>query len=198
MANPSKLDALLSRLANLSSAEPRTHAGVTFDPMNGIGGSPDAANADYRGYMAYMRPKQFLQINPPRDLEERPIDHILQAIDRGEPLGTPIVYVDRGSDGGWQVRGHEGRGRMHALQERHPEAYFPVAVQPEGEIRARHLKPEDVLNWIRPDMRGGHLPARPAVAILNSRPYVQPKDAEFFNAHGAHPALQRLIEELGR
>jgi hypothetical protein len=173
--------------------------------MNGIGGVSDAANADYRGYMAYMRPKQFLQINPPRDLEERPIDHILQAIDRGEPLGTPIVYVDRGPDGGWQVRDHEGRGRMHALQQRAPDSYFPVAVAPLGGLRARHIQPDDVLNWIRPDQRGGHLPARPMVAILNRRPYVSPDTSEYFgrtaaiaDAMGQPIAIQRLIEELGR
>jgi hypothetical protein len=192
-----RLDSLISRLADLSSATPRTHAGVTFDPARGIGGIPDAANADYRGYVAYMRPRQFLQINPPRDLNERPIDHILRAIEGGESVGTPIVYVDRGARGGWQVRGHEGRGRMHAMDQLAPDSYFPVAVHPYGETRARHLLPENALDWLRAD-EGGELPSRPALSILNKRPYVQPADAKFFEEYGAHPALQRLIEELGR
>jgi hypothetical protein len=195
--SPSSLDKMLARLADLSSATPRVHAGVRFDPANGIGGIPDAANADYRGFTAYMRPRQFLQVNPPRDLDERPIDHILKAIGGGDAIGTPILYVDKNPAGGWQVRGHEGRGRMHAMDRIAPDAYLPVAVHPYGEIRARDLAPDNALDWLRAD-RGGELPARAAISILNKRPYVQPGDAEFFHQYGTHPALEQLIDELSR
>ena len=191
-----KLDRLIDLLGKLSSDTPRTHAGVKFDPQAGMGGVPDAANADYRGFTAYMRPKQFLQINPPRDLSQRPIDHILEAIDAGQPIGTPIVYVDRMPDRNWRVVGHEGRGRMSALQQRHPDALFPVAVHPFGEVRARDLAEEDAFAWLMPDKTGGHLPSRGSAVLLNNQLRVSPADAEFFQRYGMHPALEGLISEF--
>jgi hypothetical protein len=191
-----RMDELLARLGQYRSSEPRRHAGVMFDPRNGLGGVPDAANIDYRGFMAYMRPGQFLQVNPPRDLATRPVDHIRAAIDAGEPIGTPMLYVDRTPDG-WRVRGHEGRGRMTIMQERAPRALLPVAVHPLGEIRARHLKPEDVLSWIRPD-EGGSLPTRPRVAILDQRPYAAPTPSEIEQWSSMYTPgdIARLVEEL--
>lgn len=193
---PKYLDDLIKRVGDVVAGAPRVHAGVQFDSMKGLGGVPDASNADYRGFTAYMRPKQFLQINPPRDITERPIDHILAALDDGQPIGPPIVYVDKASRGGWQVRGHEGRGRMMALQQRHPDTLFPVAVHPYGSVRARDLRPEDALDWLRQD-DGGELPTRGIVSILSGRPYVQPRDVEFFQEYGQHPALESLLRELG-
>ena len=197
MANPiSRLDKLIQRVGEITAGAPRVHAGVQFDNTHGIGGIPDASNIDYRGFMAYMRPHQFLQVNPPRDLSTRPIDHILQALDDGQPIGTPILYVEKSKGGGWQVQGHEGRGRMMALQHRSPDAYFPVAIHPLGETRARHLAPPDAYNWLRAD-EGGSLPARPQASILSGKPYVLPAEAEFFEKHGMHPALEDLLRELG-
>jgi len=192
---PNYLDDLIQRVGDVVAGAPRVHAGVQFDSLKGMGGVPDAANVDYRGFMAYMRPKQFLQINPPRDKSTRPINHILSALDDGQPIGTPIVYVDRSKSGDWQVRGHEGRGRMLALQERHPDSLFPVAVSPHGGVRARDLTPENALGWLMPD-EGGHLPARAHISILGGRPYANPSDAEFFQKYGSHPAITDLLREL--
>lgn len=190
-----RLEDLIKRVGDVVAGAPRVHAGVRFDSSYGIGGVPDAANVDYRGFMAYMRPKQFLQINPPRDTTQRPIDHILAALDNSQPIGTPIVYVDRAARGGWQVKGHEGRGRMMALQQRHPDALFPVAVHPYGSTRASNLAPEDALDWLRQD-NGGELPARGIVSVLGGKPYVQPRDVEFFQQYGQHPAMEELLKEL--
>lgn len=192
---PKYLDDLIQRVGDVVAGAPRVHAGVQFDSLKGMGGVPDAANVDYRGFMTYMRPKQFLQINPPRNTSTRPVDHILSALDDGQPIGTPIVYVDRHNDGSWQVRGHEGRGRMLALQQRSPSALFPVAVHPYGSQRARDLTPDDALGWLRPD-EGGNLPARGSISILGGRPVAQASDAEFFRTHGSHPAVEDLLREL--
>lgn len=191
-----KWDRLIGRLGELSSSTPRRHAGVLFDPVNGVGGSPDAANVDYRGFTAFMPPKQFLQVNPPRDLSVEPIDHLLHALDAGEPIGTPILYVDRTPDDEWQVVGHEGRGRMMALRQRHPDALFPVAVHPLGNVRARHLSEDDTFKWLRRDPRGGDLPARAAMSILSGTPRISPSDADFIKRFDAHPAIEELIREL--
>ena len=97
--------------------------------------------------------------------------------------------MDKASRGGWQVMGHEGRGRMLALQKRAPDSLFPVAVHPYGEIRARHITPESALDWLRPD-EGGDLVARGSVSVLGGKPY------EFFQEYGQHPAIEELLEEL--
>jgi len=191
-----RLDQLIARLGALPTATPRVHAGVTFDPANGLGGSYDPANVDYRGFMAYMRPSEFLQVNPPRDMGNGSIDHILRAVEQGEPIGTPILYVDGTPGGEWRVRGHEGRGRMHAMKERSPDSYFPVAVHPLGWVRSRHLSPEDALSWLRPD-DGGTLPTRPALSIIHQKPYVQPSVAENYAEYGTRQLVD-LLEELSR
>lgn len=36
------------------------------------------------------------------------------------------------------------------------------------------------------------------LGILNNRPFVQPRDAEFFSEYGMHPELERLIDELAK
>lgn len=166
-------DELIRRLGSVNPATPRVHSGVVFNPRDGIGGVPDAANIDYRGFQAYMTPRSFLDLNPPRDIKHMPIDHIQRAIDAGEPIGTPMLYVDQ-TPQGWAVRGHEGRGRMTALERMSPDSLFPVAVHPYGVVRARHLQPEDLFKAITPDRRGGASSASVPMAIWRSKPYVQP------------------------
>lgn len=173
MANPiSGLDDLIRRLGKIDPAAPRAHAGVVFDPRAGLGDTADAANIDYRGFQAYMTPRSFLELNEPRDFSLLPNDYIKDAIAAGDPIGTPTLYV-RKTPEGWRVHGHEGRGRMAAMQERSPNALLPVGVHPYGEVRARHLTPEDLFRIIEPDERG-LVGTRAPLAIWQQKPYVRP------------------------
>jgi len=183
----SKWDELISRLGKVNPAQPRPHAGVMFDPREGLGGSPDAGNIDYRGFQAFLTPRQFLELNPPRPAWQ-PYNYITEALDAGQPIGTPMLYVDRTPEG-WLVRGHEGRGRMMAMQERAPDAMLPVGVYPYGEIRARHLTDEDVFRRLLPDT-GGTLGARARMGVLQQRPYVR---AGFEDDERVLRALQELL-----
>jgi hypothetical protein len=192
-----QIDALLDRIGPQSSSVIRTHAGVTFDPANGLGGSYDSGNIDYRGFMAYMRPDQFLGLNPPRPLDRMPIDFIQSAVEGGEAIGTPMLYVDRLPDNkGWQVRGHEGRGRMSVLQGLAPRGLFPVGVHPYGAVRARHLRPVDTLASIFPDEGGQFGAVRPRLSFLDQQPYMLPRASDYTPELGLHPVLQRLGDEL--
>jgi len=129
-----------------------------------------------------------LDLNPPRDTSIMPIDHITDAFGEGKSIGTPILYVDRTPDG-WAVRGHEGRGRMMALQDRNPNALYPVAVHPYGEVRARHLTQDQLFSPLLPDPRGGLVQMRPSMAIWQRRPYVRPGKED-------NPAVLQAIREL--
>ncbi len=184
-----KWDELISRLGAVNPATPRQHGPAQFDAMEGIGGVPDAGNIDYRGFQAYLYPSQFRLLNEPRDTSILPIDHIRNSMAAGEPIGTPMLYVDESPEG-WRVRGHEGRGRMLALEEADPHSLYPVAVHPRGEIRARHLTPENLFTRLLPD-RGGLRGTRPDLVIWQQRPYVRPGVEE-------QPAVHKALMELLR
>jgi|LakMenEpi03Aug12_release.lakeMendotaPanAssembly.Ray.scaffolds.fasta_scaffold271077_3 hypothetical protein len=167
-----QLDGLLARLAGYSTRSPRVHSGVRFNPADGLGGTPDAANIDYRGFQAYMTPAEFLGLNPARNY---PYDHVQEAIRSGQEISTPMLMVDRLPKGeGWKVVGHEGRGRMMSLAEQSPDSLFPVGVHPYGEVRARNLTPDDLFRAIKPEMDNSRSVAVPRMAILNKTPYVRP------------------------
>ena len=181
------IDDLIRRLGKVNPAAIRKHAGIAFDPRDGIGGVPDAANIDYRGFQAYMHPSQFIGLNPPRDAD-RTISHIRDVVDSGGSIGTPMLYVDK-TPGGWAVRGHEGRGRMQTFNGIDQSALYPVAVHPYGEVRARHLTPEDLFQRILPDNRGGAQGTRPDLVIWQQSPFVRPGQEE-------NPAVLNALREM--
>lgn len=184
-----RLDDLIARLGNVNPATPRVHGGIPFNARDGLGGVPDAANIDYRGFQAYLTPRQFLKLNEARDLRQLPIGHIEQALESGESIGTPMLYVNRTPDG-WRVRGHEGRGRMTAMRQYNRDALFPVAVHPYGEVRARHLTPEEIFGTLLPDARAAAgIPTRPDLVIWQQRPYVRPGQED-------SPAVLQALQEL--
>ena len=184
-----RMDDLITRLGKINPATPRVHGGIPFNSRDGLGGVPDAANIDYRGFQAYLTPRQFLKLNEPRDVSQLPITHIEQALEGGEAIGTPMLYVDRTADG-WQVRGHEGRGRMTAMQRYDRDALLPVAVHPYGEVRARHLTPEEIFGRILPDRRAAAgIPTHPDLVIWQQQPYVRPGQEE-------NQAVLRALQEL--
>lgn len=169
-----RVDELISLLGRIDPAAPRIHGGIPFNARDGLGGVPDAANIDYRGFQAYLTPRQFLKLNETRDLRQLPISHIEDALEGGAPIGTPMLYVDRTPEG-WQVRGHEGRGRMTAIQQYNRDALMPVAVHPYGEVRARHLTPEEIFGRLLPDRRSAAgIPTHPDLVVWQQKPYVRP------------------------
>lgn len=176
---------LLRALGKVDPSAVRKHAGITFDPVDGLGASGDTANSMYRGFQTYMRPWDFLAANPPRTHQH---NYVRDAIAAGEPIGTPIVYADRLDDGQWKIRGHEGRGRMSVLHDIAPDSLFPVAVQPTGWVRARHLDGDSVLRRLLPDDKGAYR-VQPRMSSWNGGMYVSPSSQE-------DEAVLRAIREL--
>lgn len=185
------IDKLLSRLSAYSTKTPRSHGGIRIDPRGGLGETPDAGNIDYRGFQAFMTPQEFLSLNP-----KRPggYEHVTQAVQGGEPISTPMLYVRReATDAGpaWRVENHEGRGRMHAIADRNPDALLPVGIHPAGEIRARHLRPDDLWAAIYPEMRDSASVVRPRLVIHNMAAAVRP------GSEGDEAVIRALIEMAG-
>lgn len=149
--------------------------GINYDSRDGLGAVPDNQNIEYKGFVTYMKAKDFISLNPART-EMRSVDHIKEVIKRGEPIGPPIMTVElqEGSSGtSWVVIGHEGRGRAIAISQLHPEARIPVQLfprHPERELRARHLTPDMMLNYVHSDER---VPEHLRVAVKLKESYWQ-------------------------
>jgi hypothetical protein len=152
---------------------------VIFDSEKGLGQVPWNQNVNYIGFVIWMKPIDFLRLNPERPANSESVkklrDHILSQEEIR--LGPPFIQAswdgeEDGSDGDWIVTGHEGRGRMIALLDIQPDVEVPVHVFPRdkrlGEMRARHVEKPMLFKIFRPDSRAengrGFLPKR---AILH-------------------------------
>lgn len=117
------------------------------DNVDGLGSVPNNDNVDYMGLRVLMKPSVFLKLARPLN-EPRSVDYIQQHLENGGALGAPFLTVDIPED--WlegkfsdyaQVRGHEGRNRMMAVQKVEGDNPVEVHIFPRG-LRARHLTPE--------------------------------------------------------
>ena len=130
-----------------ASYEGRMTAGrVVFDSKEGLGQVPLNMNVAYKGFVAWMTPKEFLSLNPARPAEavsgKRTISEVTRRIEAGEAIAPPFLMVKEDSNG-LRVVGHEGRGRMMTLAELQPDTPIPVHIFGRGNIsRARDLDPE--------------------------------------------------------
>lgn len=93
--------------------------GVFFDNNHGLGAVPDNRNVEYKGFVGFITPKQFLELaaNHQGKREESAAD-IKQAISDGFPIGAPFLDITLSDieEGGYAtVVGHEGRARCLAL-----------------------------------------------------------------------------------
>lgn len=139
-------------------------AGVRFDPQigGGIGSISDVDNIHYMGFLCWMTPTTFLNVNPPRRNVPDFFDNV---IDEGFPLSPPYMRfdvvsgdVEDSSDRAplvLETMGHEGRGRMTAMSKIAPAALMPVYCIVRGGYRSRHLDPDKLLGArVLPDNRG--------------------------------------------
>ena len=131
--------------------------GVTFSPSSGAGSTPNNENVNYLGFTVWMRPSEFLRLNPPlpeTQAERGKIRGWNKSLAQGVTLGPPMLYVDLkyestdddGNilDGSFVVRNHEGRHRMKTVlglsDEPVPVHVFPL------QLRARHFRGFDFVN----------------------------------------------------
>jgi len=126
----------------------------------GLGGTPNNAEVDHLGFVAWMTPSDFLKLNPDRPVAPAAASKAAW-LHRG--IGAPMLYVDLidlnggpiidllydADDGDPQakvaldharpalvVKSHEGRGRSMFIREHLGEVEVPVTVIFRGEIRS--------------------------------------------------------------
>ena len=134
---------------------------VRFDQNKGIGATGHNGNIRYEGFVIYMKPQEFLKLNPYRSkaIENLPKIHQMLHVEK-KPMASPFLLARwNNKEKFWKVEGHEGRGRSMSLHAAQPDVEIPVHVIPRGqeeEIRARHLTPEMVNAAFIPDDRAIH------------------------------------------
>ena len=125
----------------------------TFDSENGLGSIPWNSNITYLGFIVYMKPGEFLRLNPPRN-DHKSLNELKDYIIHNDvSIGPPLLEVKWDEDNSrWQVFRHEGRGRMTAVESVQPDHLVPVHVVPRG-MRARHVTPTMAQAYFMPDRK---------------------------------------------
>ena len=155
--------------------------GVTFSADSGAGEITNNRNVNYTGFVVWMRPSQFLSLNPPLPKTQAQQDKIKawhKSLDQGVTLGPPVLFVDLEDDamddddnvldGNFVVRNHEGRHRMTAIMERSDEP-VPVHVIPSRYLRARHFQRFDFGSaTFRPHSMGSYVRVQPKAWALDA------------------------------
>jgi len=145
---------------------------IVFDAKEGFATTGYNMNIDYRGFVVWMRPSEFLRLAPPLSDSEIANNWFVgrsisgSKVPRQTVWAPPFITVEPVDDvwhdyfgtlgkTDYRCRGHEGRHRMHAIQELvGDDVQIPVHVVVEREVRARHLDPHLLLgSKLLPDPR---------------------------------------------
>ena len=142
---------------------------VVFDSKDGMGAVSNSKNVAYKGFVVWMKPQDFLGLNPVRSSESAAdtVKAVTEAIEEGKPIGPPFLNVklvkDGDDAGSFQVVQHEGRGRMAAINSIQPDVPVPVHVFGRGAIdRGRDLTPEMMQGLVDPTSNVRLLPDKKA------------------------------------
>ncbi len=166
--------------ATLWSPEYAEGINPEFDPNPeiGLGAVSDNMNIGYFGFIVYMKPSDFLKLNPTREVSDS-VDFIYDQIAKGRKLGPPFLSVKYDEQRHtFKVYSHEGRGRMLALLKHGYDNEVPVHIFPRnangGELRARHLSEKDLFSLFLSDDRCDKMfSCRIHKAILDGETYTK-------------------------
>jgi hypothetical protein len=164
---------LLKELLTEQAASPKNVDGeftvgkVKFDNRKGLGSTPDNANVEYKGLVAWMTPSKFRQLALAADRSDTAGD-LEKMMLSGEAIGTPTLYCDFDGDveepGEIKVKSHEGRARSDAFKAINGNIPMPVQLHFYGGIRARMLS-EDFIKTLH---KQGLLPERGVSGITKT------------------------------
>lgn len=118
---------------------------VAFNQRTGMGGTPNSQNVIYLGFAAEMKPSQFLRVALDADRSDD-AKKFVGLIREHAPVASPFLEIhfnerewEEGAELRVSVHGHEGRGRMWAIDEVNGNTPVPVHFFILGGGRARHL-----------------------------------------------------------
>lgn len=135
---------------------------VYFNNSKGMGAVPDNRNVEYKGFVAFLTPRDFLKLAADHNgKREESAQDFKKVISEGYPIGTPFLDIslsDIGEGGYATVMGHEGRARMLALASLandgilglHTTTRFPVHFFLYDGLRSRHIT-EQMIKSLRED-----------------------------------------------
>lgn len=117
-----------------SNADQQYRVGnVVFDQIKGVGAVPWNQEVMYKGFIAMMKPADFLAFTLPMEDSQDRVEKNITLIKQGIALGSPWLSVD--FDGPWveqngmfRVVGHEGRARSRAIATVQPSLEIPVHI----------------------------------------------------------------------
>jgi uncharacterized protein (UPF0147 family) len=127
---------------------------INFDSNveRGLGATGYNQSINSYGFATTMKADEFLSVNPQRTNYEN-VPYIRKQIEEGNPIGPPFLIAKwNKTQKGWEITGHEGRGRALALKELSPDVDIPVHVK--TDVAPRDMTPEmKSTNRIIPDKR---------------------------------------------
>jgi hypothetical protein len=126
------------RASNYESKKPEKVGNYIIDNVDGAGAVPYNQEVNYRGFVKYMKPKDFLDVNPSKTIDTtKEISNSYQ-----KRIGAPYLNVDWDEAAKvWKIIGHEGRNRASLLFREQPDLDVPIHIFPRNH-RARDLTPE--------------------------------------------------------
>jgi hypothetical protein len=169
---------------------------VVLDSQKGIGASGVNSNINYLGLGMFMKPSEFLNLNPERNYAMESASYLRKRLEQGSSFGPPSLQTLYNKDAGiMNVVGHEGRTRSAIMNSVQPELAVPVHVEmrrqisPQdqfgAEMRSRHIDPEQVLRSIvTPDRMHGAkslIGFKPRVIVHNGRSYFMGADKKMMD-----------------
>ena len=116
----------------VDTEQPYTASGVTFDAAKGVGRIPNNQEINYRGFVLWLRPSEFLKLTPKMEQTPEKAQAWRDSLTRGVRVGPPMLRVElQNPERVFRIVGHEGRHRMEAIRVRN-DAPVPVQVFPSG------------------------------------------------------------------
>lgn len=122
---------------------------VNIDNFKGMGAVPKNQDVDYFGLKVMMTPNTFLTLASDLNPHPKQLDPIVDHLKTGGAIGSPFLIIDIPQD--WfngkfvelaEVAGHEGRHRMHAVQQLYGNIPVEVHIWFTRGVRARDLTDE--------------------------------------------------------
>ena len=121
---------------------------VAFDNERGFGHTPNNEEVMYFGFVAEMKPTDFLKLVPHEDRTED-AKKFVRFIGELAPMASPMLYLNTNMNS-WkageplrvQVQQHEGRGRLWAIKDVEGNVPVPVHFIINGGYRAKDLNKE--------------------------------------------------------